>query len=1145
MSESNNNNPSAGFKKETQQFIKNTRPDLRSERLITGSAPAAQPDGNRAEQAAAENAAYEGETTRIPMLQRLKKLSGNEVTDPANVFAPKGEESYRAPVYPDATAPRVIPAEAPRTVREAPAAQRQPEGTPEASLRPVRAVASLPEQDAPVEDAGSTRKFDLPKAEAAPAGDPGANAPFRARRSASIPAENLLPRRVPAEDTSGASPIAPLQRSGRTSYQFTAPIPPADGEQNAPHRSPYPPDVYDYDEESHPLWPRMLIVILVLLIMAFTALCLIGKGQGKGTLLNTIWKKTDAALFAPFRKGGDSADKTASSGGDDIQPTSSPWVDPAPVSMGDSDVILQLFTHNSTQNIPALTPCDIKVLLYTTSDASDVKLYYGAPDYKPVGCRVECQNPGESELMWVCTIASFPETYTGNIYAGYQKNGVWYRTEHAIGISITEGGDLPSPVQQQHVYEVTVLNQAADSLLTGQDITLRIVTDAFVDGIRLMDREGRPLSGDSSRRQQLDNGRHVWYCTTRFDESYEGILTVSVWADEEDWEDTDCVIPVRVTESTTTLQPGNVPSAQRTPVPNKTLAPSATPFMVTPEPGTPAPPPVTMPPTPSPTPSPTPEPTPVPTATPVPTPTPRPVLQAQAGADTQPSLLKLKEDVFNGAKSLIDYRRDSSLTAPQPDEYSYANNGVFTFRGDNFRRNAAYGTVELAEGKMEVLWKYDIGSIKTADTTLYGVGYGSQAAIIQWPSDLRGMMNLTEAKKNKAKLKEVVFAAQDGKIYFLDLQDGTVTRTPINLGYPMKSSVSVNTRSLPMIAFGQSISRMANGKTGSIGYYLYSLIDGSKLYFYNGRSGEKQKQYNTNGAFSGSALFLYDKTPANGQYDDMLVFAGDNGLVYTSQLHIAFDHLDKKTIKVDPETIYLRSKADKQDDTRTGVASSIAMYNNYIYAADAYGVVRCIDSDTMKAVWARDCKDNIDAALALDWDDNGSLALYVGNTSYRRLAKKDSVTIYRLDAMTGDVVWTYEIQCQKDDKKMSGCKASPVIGQESISDLVIYTVNKTGNGKAATVVALNKATGKQVWKKELPTTAVSSPVAVYNSLGNAWIIQADEAGTLHLLDGLTGNEISTLALESQVTASPAVYKDILVIGTCGKKGAAIYGIQLK
>lgn len=248
---------------------------------------------------------------------------------------------------------------------------------------------------------------------------------------------------------------------------------------------------------------------------------------------------------------------------------------------------------------------------------------------------------------------------------------------------------------------------------------------------------------------------------------------------------------------------------------------------------------------------------------------------------------------------------------------------------------------------------------------------------------------------------------------------------------------------------------------------------------------------------------------------------------------------------MDPETIYLRSKADKQDDTRTGVASSIAMYNNYIYAADAYGVVRCIDSDTMKAVWARDCKDNIDAALALDWDDNGSLSLYVGNTSYRRLAKKDSVTIYRLDAMTGDVVWTYEIQCQKDDKKMSGCKASPVIGQESISDLVIYTVNKTGNGKAATVVALNKATGKQVWKKELPTTAVSSPVAVYNSLGNAWIIQADEAGTLHLLDGLTGNEISTLALESQVTASPAVYKDILVIGTCGKKGAAIYGIQLK
>ena len=64
--------------------------------------------------------------------------------------------------------------------------------------------------------------------------------------------------------------------------------------------------------------------------------------------------------------------------------------------------------------------------------------------------------------------------------------------------------------------------------------------------------------------------------------------------------------------------------------------------------------------------------------------------------------------------------------------------------------------------------------------------------------------------------------------------------------------------------------------------------------------------------------------------------------------------------------------------------------------------------------------------------------------------------------------------------------------------------------------------------------SVSSPVAVYNAGGNGWIIQADSKGNIYVLDGLTGYLNSTAQVEGRIEGSPAVYRDMLVIGTCSK-----------
>ena len=255
--------------------------------------------------------------------------------------------------------------------------------------------------------------------------------------------------------------------------------------------------------------------------------------------------------------------------------------------------------------------------------------------------------------------------------------------------------------------------------------------------------------------------------------------------------------------------------------------------------------------------------------------------------------------------------------------------------------------------------------------------------------------------------------------------------------------------------------------------------------------------------------------------------------------------VEKPPFSINKEITFLKTKSAKEKDTNVSIETSLAMYDKYIYSADAYGILQCIDSDTMKAVWAVDVGDNTDAALALDFDKNGELGLYTGNTSYARLKGKNPVTIRRLDALTGEEVWAYEIDCVYNADQLSGVKASPVMGEHEISDLVIFTVNMTGDKNSATILALNKLTGKVAWKYELESTAISSPVAVYNEAGEAWIIQADQKGRLYLLDGMTGDVRNVLDIKGEIQASPAVYKDMLVIGTCSKDNAYMYGIRIQ
>ena len=542
----------------------------------------------------------------------------------------------------------------------------------------------------------------------------------------------------------------------------------------------------------------------------------------------------------------------------------------------------------------------------------------------------------------------------------------------------------------------------------------------------------------------------------------------------------------------------------------------------------------------------------VPTATPAPEeekPTTTPPLTVEAAAEANPDLITATV-IYNGNKKEKEYSRPAKemIHMPEADAYTTKNLGVMTFRGDNFRRNAAAGTLKAPAEGLRALWYVEAGSSRGANQTYYGYGWPGQPVIARWSKQVRQSSNLYESKQSKEKLKEVIIAGMDGNIRFLDLDDGSLTRNSIKLGYPMRGTPSLHTRGAPFISVGQ-FARKMKVKTGKIGLRQYNLYNQKELKLLDGLDGKQHRPLNDVGSFETSALV--------DRVSDTLIAAGSNGMLYLEALDSVFDY-NAGVLTISPSITVMTSKAKGQKSpAMTAVESSLAAYDKYVFYADMGGVLRCVNTDILTPVWAVATGDSVMAAVALDLTENRELNLYTANMLNNRKKGAGSVQIRRYDALSGREIWCTDVGVfkGKKDKEDVGAKASPVIGQNSLKDLVYFTVTGLSDDgrdqlgladeEPAALIALDKETGKIAWSAGLSSRAESSPVAVYDENGNGWIIQCERNGTIRLLDGLTGREVNVLKLEAEIEASPAVYGDIMVIGTTGKGTSFVYGIEIR
>ena len=115
------------------------------------------------------------------------------------------------------------------------------------------------------------------------------------------------------------------------------------------------------------------------------------------------------------------------------------------------------------------------------------------------------------------------------------------------------------------------------------------------------------------------------------------------------------------------------------------------------------------------------------------------------------------------------------------------------------------------------------------------------------------------------------------------------------------------------------------------------------------------------------------------------------------------------------------------------------------------------------------------------------------------------------------------------------------MGKGDLSRLVFFHVCRTREGEGI-LYALDKATGEIVWSLPLGAHGWSSPTCLYTASGKGYVLVGSADGTLRLLDGLTGEEAASIELRGNIEGTPAVFDDMIVVGT---RSCKIYGIRIE
>lgn len=516
-----------------------------------------------------------------------------------------------------------------------------------------------------------------------------------------------------------------------------------------------------------------------------------------------------------------------------------------------------------------------------------------------------------------------------------------------------------------------------------------------------------------------------------------------------------------------------------------------------------------------------------PTATPLPTDTetipettvaptePERILEPYKTSSSDPANWNVTWEIIENNAIVESYSRAEPISFGDPDEY-FALPGIATFRGNNYRNSATYGTAEISEGKLTTLWSHRIGMFNGWG----GCAWTGQPLVVQWDEETKQIMNLYSSKKEKEGLVEVIYATLDGYIHFYDLEDGSKTRDPILMSMNFKGAGALDPRGYPLLYVGSGVN--ANGKGARM--FIVSLIDGSILW-----------EYGNKDSFANRNWTAFDSSPLVDAETDTLIWPGESGILYTLKLNTEYDK-QNGTISINPDQMVNNrySSSYSQSGRYLGIETSASIVDHYLYASENGGLFFCVDLNTMDLVWTQDTKDDSNSSPVFEWGDDGNGYLYTAPSLHWTATKSaGTVSIYKLNAQNGEILWEYPIDCVTVKDVSGGVQATGLLGKagSNIEDLIIYAVARTPSTYAGLLIAFDKDTGEVVWQVDTKNYSWSSPVAIYSDDGKAYIMTCNASGKVRLVDGATGEVLYSLGLDETTEASPVVYNDKIVLGT--------------
>ena len=494
---------------------------------------------------------------------------------------------------------------------------------------------------------------------------------------------------------------------------------------------------------------------------------------------------------------------------------------------------------------------------------------------------------------------------------------------------------------------------------------------------------------------------------------------------------------------------------------------------------------------------------------------------------SDPAIWGVDWDIIYNESLVIGYEREDQIFFDSKGSY-FDFPGVATFRGNHYRDGATYGTAAVTNEKLERIWEREISALpksESAGTGFWtGAGWTGQPLVVQWDEQTKQIMNLYPSKKAKADLVEVIYATLDGHIYFYDLETGEYTRDPLFMGLAFKGSGAIDPRGYPILYVGSG-DRNQDWKAPRM--FVISLIDFTILY----ERGHEE-------SFNHRSWRAFDASPLVHAETDTLIWPGENGLLYTVKLNTDFDK-ENGTISVSPDHPVMTRYTTNLERT-LGYEASPVIVEDYIYIGDNGGMFFCIDINTMELKWSQFIHDDLNATPAFGWED-GNGYLYLGTSMEY---SEGTVYLYKLNALTGEIVWEKTVTDVVYNKAVSGgVLSSPLLGKKGteLEGLVLFHVAKTPSYSNGVLLALDCETGEAVWTKTMDNYTWSSPVAIYTDDGRAYVILCDSVGAVHLIDGTNGETLDKISIDANVEASPVVYKDTLVVGT---RGQWVYGVKI-